>query len=608
VTNCSRSLVALTAAVALLISAACGGESSLSKPPSQPTINVSISPATLDLTARSSATFSAIVTNSTNQTVTWKTEEGDSAGTITSTGEYTAPGAAGTYHVVATSQADPRKSARATVAVHIPPMVFSSTPSRDASEGTVYSYMVSAMDPMGEELVYELTESPAGATLTEATLTWTPTYEQSRIENRFSIVARTSSGRSTTQSWTVVPRGTIHGMMFYRYLTATGVETEPIDFGIARCSIFFRSQTGALIQRDSLGRADGTFSVSDVPGGYYWLVLWSWSPGWSWDPIWTNTRSIDLSVVSLGRRDAVRDGSRSRHFEITGLNPWQPNDQIAFSAPNAHEQTAWGQLDTGATVFSHINPAPFKLDAAKGDRAYLLQLISSNSQGYDYGSVAKALGPLEITDTDTEATPISGMFVDVQRTGTLRANVAISKFRDLISEGNPGVLPGAAYLRVAVHPFGTNEGVSLAYGETSWLVWANLYLAPHIPQTTDVDLGDISYGNPFPSSWPEFVKYEHYYGSSYFLPGTTYGSGLGGGVLQIGGPFPSAEKPLEPMLNAISNITIDGHDLSGPSTVSESPTLTWDLPGSNRPNGYRLTLYEITADGDTTRLSWRQGS
>ena len=47
----------------------------------------------------------------------WSVQEGSAGGTVDQAGNYTAPGVAGTFHVVATSQADTSKSAVATVTV-----------------------------------------------------------------------------------------------------------------------------------------------------------------------------------------------------------------------------------------------------------------------------------------------------------------------------------------------------------------------------------------------------------------------------------------------------------------------------------------------------------
>jgi hypothetical protein len=49
--------------------------------------------------------------------VIWSVEEGATGGSVSDTGTYTAPPAMGVYHVIATSKADPSKSATATVSV-----------------------------------------------------------------------------------------------------------------------------------------------------------------------------------------------------------------------------------------------------------------------------------------------------------------------------------------------------------------------------------------------------------------------------------------------------------------------------------------------------------
>lgn len=69
------------------------------------------------LTLRGTTTFAASVVGPSNTGVTWSVLEGASGGIITAGGVYTAPTSHGTFHIVATSAADPSRSATATVAV-----------------------------------------------------------------------------------------------------------------------------------------------------------------------------------------------------------------------------------------------------------------------------------------------------------------------------------------------------------------------------------------------------------------------------------------------------------------------------------------------------------
>jgi hypothetical protein len=78
--------------------------------------SVTILPASVSLAAAGTQTFAATVTGSANTAVTWSVVE-TGGGTVTAAGVYTAPPTAGTYHVKATSVADPTKAAQATVTV-----------------------------------------------------------------------------------------------------------------------------------------------------------------------------------------------------------------------------------------------------------------------------------------------------------------------------------------------------------------------------------------------------------------------------------------------------------------------------------------------------------
>jgi O-glycosyl hydrolase len=80
-------------------------------------LGVSISPQTASLAAGAQQTFTCAITGSSDTTCIWTVAEGATGGGITSGGVYTAPATGGTYHVIATSDADPTKTATANVVV-----------------------------------------------------------------------------------------------------------------------------------------------------------------------------------------------------------------------------------------------------------------------------------------------------------------------------------------------------------------------------------------------------------------------------------------------------------------------------------------------------------
>jgi hydroxybutyrate-dimer hydrolase len=100
-------------------------------------VSVTISPTTATVAARATQQFAATVGNASDQTVTWSVQEA-SGGAVDANGLYTAPTVTGTYHVIATSKADPTRSATATVTVV--PALNSAPPSMVAASMLHVSY------------------------------------------------------------------------------------------------------------------------------------------------------------------------------------------------------------------------------------------------------------------------------------------------------------------------------------------------------------------------------------------------------------------------------------------------------------------------------------
>ena len=94
--------------------------------PAPPPIKVAVTPSTASPLEGGSVSFVATVTGATNTGVVWSVQEGSAGGSITISGVYTAPIAAGTFHVVATSVAD--GTVRAVASVYVPVISVSVSP------------------------------------------------------------------------------------------------------------------------------------------------------------------------------------------------------------------------------------------------------------------------------------------------------------------------------------------------------------------------------------------------------------------------------------------------------------------------------------------------
>jgi hypothetical protein len=97
-------------------------------PAAAPAVAVGVSPSSATVARSATQPFTASVTGTSNTGVTWSIQEGAAGGAVSSAGLYTAPSSAGTFHVVATSVADPTKSAMATVSVAAAPGVTVAAP------------------------------------------------------------------------------------------------------------------------------------------------------------------------------------------------------------------------------------------------------------------------------------------------------------------------------------------------------------------------------------------------------------------------------------------------------------------------------------------------
>jgi len=85
-----------------------------------PAITVQVTPAAVTLGQGAMQSFTAQVSGTTSQDVTWSIQEGAAGGTISAAGLYVAPATTGLVHVVATSVAAPAASGVALVTVEVP--------------------------------------------------------------------------------------------------------------------------------------------------------------------------------------------------------------------------------------------------------------------------------------------------------------------------------------------------------------------------------------------------------------------------------------------------------------------------------------------------------
>lgn len=209
-----------------------------------------------------------------------------------------------------------------------PPPVFTSTPGTSASQGAAYGYTVTATDPAGGTVTFALSSAPTGATFSASTLAWTPAAAQARIADNFTITATTSEGGSATQSWSVTPAGTISGSWINTQWTSSGSTNLPADWTkppLLPPQALVPQSDGSFVPIRGSGNSNGTFSIPNVPGGYYWLQIGARS-------FWTSSSTFEYGFDEMGRSLSTTPTSETTTFafNLADLDPVVSGDEFAF--------------------------------------------------------------------------------------------------------------------------------------------------------------------------------------------------------------------------------------------------------------------------------------
>jgi len=170
----------------------------VSAPP--PPVAIAINPTSASVVTGGTTAFTATVSNASNTAVAWSVQE-SGGGTVSSSGLYTAPATAGTYQVVATSVADPTKSAAANVTVTSPPpaVTVSVSPSSTGIGTCATSQFTASVSGSSNTAVtWSVLEGPSGGTVSTSGL-----YTAPYSAGTFHVVAASQANPAATAEATV---------------------------------------------------------------------------------------------------------------------------------------------------------------------------------------------------------------------------------------------------------------------------------------------------------------------------------------------------------------------------------------------------------------------
>lgn len=494
---------------------------------------------------------------------------------------------------------------------------FTSTPGTAASQGVMYTYQIETSP--GSNVVLALATAPPSATLTGNTLTWTPSAAQSRVPNQFSLTATTTAG-SITQSWSVTPAGTVSGRWQNTYWSSNGPVLVPFD--LSKASLFPRAlipqPDGSFLALQGTGNSDGTFSIPNVPGGYYWL-----------QPVpaayWTSSSTFDLGMdtnVPLSSALSTVVPPTTLNFTFNGLDPLQAGDEVAFlweSSPLLSQ--AWpAESPAGTTSLTTSSIINTNFDFSQSAPAFLLQYEPATFNGLNVLTLGPAVTVQNLTLSNGVTNTIVGALNRAQ-SASFDLNIKGSAWMPLFSNAGPtSASLQRADLELAAQPFmpagtvlSTISGFSMplfgdlqtgstpaalspvCIGSRSGPSVPGSFASPpsEPPITTDQDFGNVQYGDPFSSTWPLVFTFCQAASVPVPVPGSTTPILFQLVDTQIGSV---PQSPIAPLIGQVQNPTINSMSLFAAGSVGATgATLKWTPPSGTTPTGYKITAFTAGA-------------
>jgi hypothetical protein len=503
----------------------------------------------------------------------------------------------------------------------LPVPTFTTTPPTAAAEGQVYTYTVNATSP-GGLIGLSLTSGPAGAVMSGGVLTWTPTAGESRVANSFSVTASTTGGGTAVQSWSVTPTGTVTVTRVDTVWSASGSTSIPFDWTLVaglNAGIIVLQADGTLQTLTGTGNANGTLTIPNVPGGYYWLKLLPMQT------YWTSTSNFDAGANIIAESIAGTTSETTTTFDsnVSGLDPWQIGDLVTLNLDSGILLEGSGLIAVGATNATTTASINSNIDFSKVQSAYIGQ-----EENISLGTLqASVLGPtakvtnLALTNGATNTITVT---LTPSPKSSLNLTVNGSDWVNLYNNAAPAAgAPLMTTMGITAQPYfkgGVAEMGGLLNTPVPALFLGGEPIFPALPAltfsgevcsdvgftefgvpqppgrtaiVTNTNFGAFQYGDPFEQDWPRLFSFCQEAEVSIPDPGSTtpvtilMSDGLITGV---------PTGPVEPLVGVVQNPTINGVSLFTVSTFKTGAVnLSWSAPsGGSAPTGYIVQVLQKT--------------
>ena len=444
-------------------------------------------------------------------------------------------------------------------------------------------------------------------------ISWTPTAEQSRVSNSFTVTAIASGGASATQSWAVTPSGTIRISHIDTLWNESGSTNAPFDW--SRLDSFVAALVpqadGSFQSLSGTAGTNGTFEIPNVPAGYYWLRL---GPR---DTYWTSSSTFDVGsdiFVPVANPPAPTLSTTHINFNFASLAATAASGLLQFDTPESGALRFSASTNPGSTTFFAGVGIASNFDFSAIKNAFVRQ-YEPTALGSLNGYV---LGP-ELTLSNLSLTTGGLNTISGALNPTVPASINLSvkgsawaPLFDHIAPTAPTAVGGGFYL--SVEPYIAADGPNVSLLNPIDLIWTNAnsstsngngtftifstpscstspFFSTNPSLTTDVEAGTVPYGDPFPTTWRRTFRVCQSASVAVPVPGgSTQNINLTNTQTTS---LPTAT--VQPLLSPVQNPKINGADLFTAGTINGTAvTLSWDPPAIGTPFGYNVAIMSTT--------------
>ena len=372
----------------------------------------------------------------------------------------------------------------------------------------------------------------------------------------------------------------------------------PVDLSTTTIAALVPNGSGGYNVLAGTGTSSGTFSILNVPSGFYLLQIGAVY-------VWTSNSVVDADSIADYRSDIVAadPNTTTVTFDLTNLHSWQATDLFELECPNNNTEDFFPGT-VGETTFTGTFPYfGYLIAGSEGDQCYAAQLITQNLGSYAFTGLGRYMAPAKFNQKQGSDTPINGRLRTIARNHKFEANIDGADISAQALAANPGAALVSAFIVLDLYPGSFSHGQSTP---TPDLV---IYSAPPAPFiTTNSDLGQVSYGNPYSSKWPLFDSYMWQAQTNYLAPGATNSAPMFTAAFGSTLKLPTATSPIKPLAGVVSSPSLNHKNFFVDQTgTGTTPTLRWSPPSEGSANNYVVRIYELSNNADNTVISFVAG-